>query len=78
MKSVGAYEAKTHLSQLLSEVEHGERIAITKHGHTVAMLVPVGEVDSVVEAIASIRQNRKGVKIGRDLSIAEMKKEGRK
>jgi len=78
MKSVGAYEAKTHLSQLLSEVEHGERIAITKHGHTVAMLVPVEEVDPVQEAIASIRQNREGVKLGSDLSIAQMKKEGRK
>ncbi len=40
MKTVGAYEAKTHLGQLLREAAAGETIAITKHGVTVALLVP--------------------------------------
>jgi len=40
MRSIGAYEAKTHLPRLLDEVAKGERITITKHGHPVAMLVP--------------------------------------
>lgn len=38
---VGAYEAKTHLSELLEKVEAGEEITITKHGAPVAKLVPV-------------------------------------
>ena len=42
MKSVGSYEAKTHLPRLLDEVEKGERITITKHGRPVAILVPPG------------------------------------
>ena len=29
MKSVGSYEAKTHLPRLLSQVEKGETITIT-------------------------------------------------
>ena len=35
MRTVGAYEAKTHLPRLLDEVEKGERITITKHGRPV-------------------------------------------
>ena len=34
MREVQATEAKAHLAQLLSEVEHGETIAITRHGKT--------------------------------------------
>jgi prevent-host-death family protein len=41
MKTVGAFEAKTHLSALLDDVAKGERITITKHGCPAAMLVPV-------------------------------------
>lgn len=40
---VGAFEAKTHLSELLQRVEAGERLIITKHGRDVAQLVPVVE-----------------------------------
>jgi prevent-host-death family protein len=38
MKTVGAYEAKTHLPKLLERVAKGERITITKHGVPVATL----------------------------------------
>ena len=38
--TVGAFEAKTHLSELLQRVEHGEHITITKHGRGVARLIP--------------------------------------
>ena len=38
---VGAYEAKTHLPQLLERVARGERIVIAKHGMPIAELVPV-------------------------------------
>lgn len=38
IKTVGAFEAKTHLSQLLNAVEAGERIVITRHGKPVAEL----------------------------------------
>ncbi len=40
MKSVGSYEAKTHLPQLLSEVEKGTTITITKRGKPIAVLSP--------------------------------------
>ncbi|MFZ5708928.1 MAG: type II toxin-antitoxin system Phd/YefM family antitoxin [Pseudomonadota bacterium] len=40
MKHVGAFEAKTHLSQLLDLVEAGEEVIITRRGKEVARLVP--------------------------------------
>jgi prevent-host-death family protein len=44
MKSVGSYEAKTHLPRLLSLVEKGETITITKRGKPIAVLSPVQPV----------------------------------
>ena len=38
--TVNVHEAKTHLSQLLARVEHGEEIIISRHGQPVARLVP--------------------------------------
>lgn len=45
METVGAFEAKTHLSALLERVERGESITITRHGTPVARLVPVERRD---------------------------------
>ena len=41
METIGVYEAKTHLAQLLERVENGERLTITRHGKPVAQLIPV-------------------------------------
>lgn len=41
MQTIGAFHAKTHFSALLDQVENGEQIIITKHGHPVAKLVPI-------------------------------------
>ncbi len=41
METIGAYEAKTHFSAILAEVEKGKRITITRHGKPAARLEPV-------------------------------------
>lgn len=41
--TVGAYEAKTHLAELLDRVQRGEEIVITRHGKPIARLVPEGQ-----------------------------------
>ena len=72
------YEAKTQLSRLLGEVEQGETITITRHGRPIARLVPIhGRQRSVQEAIAAIREFRKGHTLG-DVSIKELIEEGRR
>lgn len=74
---VGAYDAKTRLSELLERVEAGEEITITRHGSPVARLVPIQNKPSVearTQAIAAMRKlaaknQLKGLKV-KDL-IAE-------
>jgi prevent-host-death family protein len=39
MITVGAFEAKTKFSELLTRVERGETVVITRHGQPVARLV---------------------------------------
>jgi prevent-host-death family protein len=41
VKTVGAFEGKTHFSRLLAEAEAGETIIITKNGRPVARLEPI-------------------------------------
>ncbi len=79
MRSVGAYEAKTHLPSLLDEVAGGETITITKHGVPVALLVPAPEMRRITtdEAIRSLRRLRKNLTLG-GLSIRELIAEGRR
>lgn len=38
---IGAFEAKTHLSELLEKVRRGKTFFITKHGRPMAELRPV-------------------------------------
>lgn len=47
MATVGAFEAKTKLSELLDLVERGEQITITRRGIPVARLVPVAGDEDV-------------------------------
>ncbi|RJX16877.1 MAG: type II toxin-antitoxin system prevent-host-death family antitoxin [Desulfobulbus sp.] len=77
MESIGAYEAKTHLSRLLQLVAQGEKVIITKHGVPVAMLQPPDSARQVPakEVIAEIRafRNKHSLK---GLSLKEMIEEG--
>jgi len=57
--TVGAYDAKTRLSQLLERVAAGEEFTITRHGHPVARLVPASQAHSIEdrrEAILKMRE----------------------
>jgi prevent-host-death family protein len=67
MKTVGAFEAKTHLSQLLDQVANGESITITRHGTPVAQLVPAKPaLDPLALAalVEEIKRTRKGRSLG--------------
>jgi prevent-host-death family protein len=39
--TIGLFEAKTHLSELVARAERGEEVVITRHNKPVAKLVPV-------------------------------------
>jgi len=79
METIGAYEAKTHLPQLLKRVSKGERITITKHGIPVATLqAPEATMKCPTrEVIADLRKFQQKHRLDRD-SIREMIEEGRR
>ncbi len=41
MQTIGAFDAKTHFSQIIEQVLSGEEFTVTKHGKPVARIVPV-------------------------------------
>jgi prevent-host-death family protein len=82
MKTIGAFEAKNRLSELLEAAENGEEIMITKHGRPVAKLVPVetlGKFDRAKarEAAEWLIAFRKNHSLG-GLKIKDLINEGRK
>jgi prevent-host-death family protein len=79
MITVGAFEAKTHLSSLLDKVAAGEEVIITKHGKAVARLVKAQthEQDRVNSAITQLRKLRQHTSLG-DFSWQKLRDEGRR
>ena len=54
MQTIGAFEAKTHLSRLLASVKRGETFTITHHGHAIAKLVPIDESSETKDILSVI------------------------
>lgn len=85
MHEIGAFAAKTNLSQLLERVSrHGESFAITKHGQVIAFLTPAEATPKfdISEAIIGMKKLRKkiakrGVKVTLK-QIHDMKEAGRR
>jgi prevent-host-death family protein len=79
VSTVGAYEAKTKLPELLKRVEQGEHITITKHGSPVAVLVPAGEFSrqDPTAAVEALKEFARGRHLD-GLSIQELIDEGRR
>jgi prevent-host-death family protein len=79
MITVGAFEAKTHLSSLLDRVAEGEEVVITKHGKPVARLVSAAQIDRerVNQAFEKLKLLRKRTTLG-GLSWRTLLDEGRR
>jgi prevent-host-death family protein len=80
MALVGAFDAKTHLAELLDRVGRGEKITITRHGVPAAMLIPIEETRTRLthqEVVEGMRQLRKRIKPGK-MNVRQMVEEGRR
>ncbi|MGL5009932.1 MAG: type II toxin-antitoxin system Phd/YefM family antitoxin [Paracoccaceae bacterium] len=78
MREVGAFEAKTHLSELLAVVEAGETVTITRRGKAVARLVPVeGAGADRLAALQRLRRLGVGLSLSAD-EILSARDEGRR
>jgi len=80
MAVVGAFDAKTHLAELLDRVGRGEKITITRHGVPAAMLVPVEKTRARMthqEIVEGMRKLRKRIK-PRKISVRQIVEAGRR
>ena len=81
MATVGSYQAKTHLPELIERVSRGEKIIITRRGVPVAMLAPPPrqsdrDVRQVVEEMLAFR-DKFGPKLGK-MTTREAIEKGRR
>ena len=80
MRQVGIFEAKTHLSELLAEVEKGMTLTITRRGQAIAVLSPITDKptqrQAATAALAEIRRSQKQAVTADD--ILSWKEEGRR
>jgi prevent-host-death family protein len=70
METIGLFEAKTHLSELVARAERGEEVVITRHNKPVAKLVPVAAADQDAqarrEAVDELLRSSRGRRLGLD------------
>ena len=78
MESIGLFEAKTHLSELIARAERGEEVIITRHNKPVAKRVPINEVPAELiarrrRALAELQDiGRRMVERGGPITIDEI------
>jgi prevent-host-death family protein len=81
MKTIGLFEAKQKLSELVERAGDGEQIGITRRGKLTAMLVPVREDKkvSLKEVFDDIERIRKRAKpLPKGMTIKGLIEEGRR
>ncbi len=81
MREIGAFEAKTHLSELLAAAKAGETVTITRRGQPVARVVPPANNDRTAALLrmAELRSRlaARDVRLGID-DILSARDEGRR
>jgi len=79
MKTIGLFEAKQKLSELVERANEGEQIGITRRGKLAAMLVPARNDISLKEVFADIERIRMRAKpLPKGMTIKDLIEEGRR
>lgn len=83
MQTIGAFEAKTHLSAILAKVKKGEHFIITHRGEPIAEMRPVEEMEEKArsekrrKAFAHFRKYKR-VALPEGMTIKQMIEFGRR
>jgi prevent-host-death family protein len=82
MTTLGFYEARTHLSELLDRAAKGKKVLITRRGKPAALIGPPPKhgqrnVRQVVQEMLAFR-DREGPTLGGQVTIRELIDEGRR
>ena len=80
MTSVPLTYAKAHFSELAAKAAQGEEILVTRHDKPLIKLVPAGRItqDGLQSLFAEMDAIQENSRLGPDLSIAELRDEGRR
>lgn len=82
MKTLTAFDAKTHFGALLDRVQSGEEVVITRRGQVVARVIPEGldDVDDRQDLVTAIRASREEIRESNNGSfdMRELIDEGRR
>jgi prevent-host-death family protein len=79
MRTIGLFEAKQKLSELVERAGQGEQIGITRRGKLAALLVPARSGIDLKEAFADIERIRKRSKpLPKGMTIKDLVEEGRR
>jgi len=81
MRTVGLFEAKQKLSELVERASEGERIGITRRGKLAAVIAPapVQEDMSIKEIFADIERIRRRAKpLPKGMTVKDFIEEGRR
>lgn len=78
MRKIGSYELKTHLAEVLQDVEHGQIVIVTRHGKPIARISPDTDekrerVKRAVEGLKNFRRTR----LPRGVTVRSLIEEGR-
>jgi len=78
---IGAFDAKTHFSQIILKVENGSDFIVTKRGKPVAKIIPYEQEKKMtrkeaIEALIEMRKHYRGVP--GDFNVREAIEEGRR
>ena len=77
MRTVGLFEAKQKLSELVERAGEGERIGITRRGKLAALIVPAHPEANLEDIFRDIDRIRKGAKQHKGVSAKDLIEEGR-
>ena len=78
MQTVGLFEAKNKLSELVARATRGERIGVTRHGKLAAMIVPPGPGASLEDIFRDMDEIAKRTKLPKGMTVKDLVEEGRR
>lgn len=77
MKTLGLFEAKQKLSEIVERASEGERIGITRRGKLAAIVIPAQGGMDLREVFADIERIRKTARRGKNVRVKDLIEEGR-
>jgi prevent-host-death family protein len=77
MRTIGLFEAKQKLSELVERASAGEQIGITRRGKLAAVIVPAQTENRLVDVFADIERLRRRVRRVKGLKAKDLIEEGR-